>query len=262
MAEVKAAAHDLMPIGPEQFINRELSWLDFNDRVLFNARDKENPLFERLNFLSITSTNLDEFVMVRVGSLKDQVHAKYKKVDIAGMTPEDQLVAISERMHDMLQVQYSTYNRSLLPRLKECGIQIRKYKELTGDQKHFLSEYFTETLYPILTPMAVDAGRPFPLVQNESHNIAVILTHPKDDKQRFATVQIPSRVPRLVRLPVNPAEQVTEQDHPIFEYILLEEVIEKHLQELFNDYEIKHQAHYRIMRNAGFDIDEEDAADL
>ena len=269
MTEIKGNPHELKTIGPEEFINRELSWLDFNERVLNQARDKENPLFERLNFLSITSTNLDEFVMVRIGSLKDQVNAGYKKLDIAGMTPTQQLKAISERVHEMMLVQYSTYNRSMLPRLRESGINILKGKDLNKDQKKYIAEYFKETLYPILTPMAVDAGRPFPLIQNETHNIAVLLSHEDDKMLRFATVQVPATLPRLVRLPVgisHEAERREREDasgeHPVFSYMLLEDVIHEHLPAIFNDHDIKWKANYRIMRNAGFDIDEEDAADL
>lgn len=263
MSDIKGIPHDLKEVGPEEFINRELSWLDFNERVLNQARDKENPLFERLNFLSITSTNLDEFVMVRIGSLKDQVHAGYKKPDISGMTPLMQLKAISDRVHEMLQVQYSTYNRSLLPKLKEAGIHILKAKDMNKPQRKYIERYFNETLYPILTPMAVDAGRPFPLVQNETHNIAVLLADKDEKKLRFATVQVPVSLPRLVRLPVDQDHGKSDSDIPMtLSYILLEDVIHEHLPAIFNDYEIKSKANYRIMRNAGFDIDEEDAADL
>ena len=141
---------------PEYYRNRELSWLSFNERVLSEARDKSIPLFERLKFLSITSSNLDEFHMIRVASLKDMVHAEYTKPDIAGMTPKEQLKAISEKTHEMVQVQYSTYNRSVLPALEKAGLHvIQEHEMLSEEQKKYVDEYFEENVYPVLTPMAL-----------------------------------------------------------------------------------------------------------
>lgn len=156
-------------LNPQNYVNRELSWIEFNHRVLEEARDKALPLFERLKFLSITSSNLDEFFMVRVASLKDQVHAKYTKPDIAGLTPEEQLDKISKRAHKLVNVQYSTYNRSLLPALSQNGLNILDgYEDLTEEQAEYADRYFKENVYPVLTPMAVDPSRPFPLVRNKS----------------------------------------------------------------------------------------------
>ena len=144
---------------PEYYMNRELSWIKFNDRVLSEARDKSIPLFERLKFLSITASNLDEFYMIRVASLKDMVHAEYTKPDIAGMTPSQQLSKISEELHEMTALQYSTYNRSLLPALKQQGLRIITYHEdLTEEEGKFVDKYFMENVYPVLTPMAVDSS--------------------------------------------------------------------------------------------------------
>ena len=150
---------------PEYFVNRELSWIKFDDRVLSEARDKNLPLFERLKFLSITSSNLDEFYMVRVASLKDQVHAGYKKTDIAGMTAKEQLKAISRQTHDLVHVQYSTLNRSLVPALEKAGLHvIFEHEAFSEKQKEFVDQYFEDNVYPVLTPMAMDSSRPFPLL--------------------------------------------------------------------------------------------------
>ena len=166
----------------QYYTNRELSWIQFNYRVLEEARDKANPLFERLKFLSITASNLDEFFMVRVASLKDMVEAGYDKPDIAGMKPKEQLSKISEAVHAFTQMQYSTYNRSLLPLLEKEGIQVvPSYDRLTPEEAQYVDQVFMEKVYPVLTPMAVDSSRPFPLVRNRSLNIAALIRVKEDD---------------------------------------------------------------------------------
>lgn len=249
----------------ELFINRELSWLGFNERVLYEARDKKTPLLERLSFLSITQTNQDEFVMVRIGSLKDQQEMQDFSREIAGLTAGEQLTAISKEMHKFVQKQYNTYRRQLLPKLENEGIYILPYERLNAEQKRFAEQYFQTTLYPILTPMAVDQGRPFPLIPNLSQNIGVLLeaADAKDDKLRFATVQVPSGLPRLLKLPVTQyAEDAGRDESRTHCYILLEEVINSFLEEIFNGYRIVARCNYRILRNAVMDIDEEDTPDL
>ena len=159
-------------LNPEYYENRELSWLKFNNRVLNEARDKSIPLLERLKFLSITSSNLDEFFMVRVASLKDMVHANYKKPDIAGLKATEQLEQINVATRELVELQYSTYNRSLKPMLETKGIRILDaYEDLNKEQSNFVDKYFEENVYPVLTPMAVDASRPFPLIRNKTLNI-------------------------------------------------------------------------------------------
>ena len=144
----------------EYYTNREMSWLLFNKRVLSEARDKQLLLFERLKFLSITASNLDEFFMVRIGSLVDMVHAKYDKKDIAGLSPKEQLSMLSGETHDFMALQYSTYNRMLLPLLKQSGIVfVECHEKLDGMQQKYVDEYFEENVYPVLTPMAVDSSR-------------------------------------------------------------------------------------------------------
>lgn len=243
--------------NPKYYENRELSWIKFDRRVLAEAKDKNIPLLERLKFISITSSNLDEFFMVRVASLKDMVHAGYKKRDIAGMTASEQLAAINKDTRDLVEVQYSTYNRSLIPLLQKEGIIIvDSYEKLTQDQSDFVDCYFMDNIYPVLTPMAVDASRPFPLIRNKSLNIGALLQSKKDEKDKervFATVQVPGGLPRLVEVP-SPENLRT--------FILLEEVIEKNLDKLFSNYTILCAHPYRIMRNADLTIDEEEASDL
>ena len=244
--------------NPEYYENRELSWLKFDGRVLNEARDKSIPLLERLKFVSITSSNLDEFFMVRVASLKDMVHAGYKKKDIAGMTAEEQLAAINIRTRELVDLQYSTYNRSLLPLMKKNRIFILDaFEKLTEKQEKFVDRYFEENVYPVLTPMAVDASRPFPLIRNKSLNIAALLSRKKEGAKKaeleFATVQVPGVLPRLVRIPSS-GEDMT--------FILLEQIIEKNIDKLFLNYEVICACPYRIMRNADLTIDEDEAEDL
>ena len=242
------------------YTNRELSWLAFNDRILGEARDKTLPLFERLKFLSITSSNLDEFFMIRVASLKDMVHAKYTKQDIAGMTPSEQLEKILNNAHDLVNLQYSTYNRSLLPTLKQNGfVMVAEHEGLTKEKGAYVDQYFMDNVYPVLTPMAVDSSRPFPLIRNKSLNIGALITRKeaeegKEQEMDFATVQVPSVLPRVVVLP--------EGKNGEKRGILMEEVIERNIGKLFLNYNVVCAHPYRIMRNADLSIDEDDASDL
>lgn len=244
---------------PEYYRNRELSWIDFDIRVLEEARDKSIPLLERFKFLSITASNLDEFFMIRVASLKDMVHAGYKKPDIAGMTPQEQLDAISPKTHQLVQAQYNTYNRSLLPMLKNIGVNIiSEHEMLTKEQQSFVDDFFEENVYPVLTPMAMDSSRPFPLIRNKTLNIGALIR--KKDKKKnkeeleFATVQVPSVLPRIVAVPED------KEGNKCF--ILLEEIIERNIGKLFLSYDVVCACPYRIMRNADLTIDEDEAADL
>ena len=246
---------------PENFTNRELSWLEFNQRILGEARDRKNPLFERMKFLSITASNLDEFFMVRIASLKDMVNAGYQKKDIAGMTAQEQLRALNEKMQAFCEKQYTTYHRALLPKLSEEGLEIISFSELSEKEMDFLEEYFHKNIYPVLTPMAIDSSRPFPLIQNKTLNIAALIkSRNKDKKEKkeydIATVQVPSVLPRVILLP--------QKDGPKRKcrVILLENVIEHYLDVLFLNHEIICSAPYRIMRNADLSIDEDDAEDL
>lgn len=240
----------------ERFTNRELSWLAFNKRVLSEAKDNHLPLMERLKFLSITASNLDEFFMVRVASLKDQVNAGYTKKDIAGMTSKEQIDAILKETHKFTTAQYNTYNRSFLPSLKKNGLKIvTKFEKLTEEQADYVDNYFQKEVFPVLTPMAVDSSRPFPLIRNRSLNIgALLMDKKKKGTIDFATVQVPSVLPRVVTIPTDGDNCTT--------VILLEQIIEKNIQKLFLNYRVLCQAPFRVMRNADLSIDEDEAADL
>lgn len=267
-------------LKPQYFYNRELSWLSFDYRILGEAQDKTIPLLDRLKFLSITASNLDEFYMVRVASLKDMVHAEYDKKDIAGMTPSKQLEEISKVTHEFMRDQYRTYNNSLIPALKKEGISILSHHEdLSRKQAKFVDDYFKSEVYPVLTPMAVDSSRPFPLIRNRSLNIGAILkmkttdsdhsgnghfrelyiTHNNSKKDGtadtdFATVQVPSGLPRVVEIPSEEGFDRT--------YIMLEQIIERNIHRLFMNYEVLCAFPYRVMRNADLTIEEDEAADL
>ena len=232
------------------FMNRELSWLDFNDRVLFEARDTKNPLLERIKFLGITASNLDEFYVIRVASLKDMVDAKSKHHDFSGLTAKEQLFLISKKVREIVDLQYSTYNRSIVPALRNQDIFISDYEELDIEQKELADEYFSSVLYPILTPMAVDVSRPFPLILSQRLNVAVLIEEEKEN--RFATVQIPAGVPRFFS--IDAGEGIT--------FVPIEELIRKNLSALFDGNRVLASGVYRIMRNADLDIDEDEAADL
>lgn len=243
---------------PEYYYNRELSWVAFDHRVLGEAMDQSIPLFERLKFLSITASNLDEFFMVRVASLKDMVNAGYIKEDIAGMIPYVQLEAVNKATHELVDKQYSVY-RSLLPLLAQNGLQvIERHEDLEQADKIFVDRYFQENVYPVLTPMAVDSSRPFPLIRNKSLNLGALVSKKSEEtglirkhlfsrksgsekEYEFATVQIPSVIPRIVQLP---------QKDGVKRVILLEQIVERNMDKLFLNYDIECVSPFRIMRNA------------
>ena len=238
---------------PKYYTNRELSWILFDHRVLNEARDREIPLFERLKFLSITASNLDEFFMIRVASLKDMVHAGYQKPDIAGLTPERQLELLDGAIHRLVALQYDTYSQALVPKLKQNGLQIiGSHEDLGKKEAAFVDKYFEENVYPVLTPMAVDSSRPFPLVRNKTLNIAALVRKKgANGELEFATVQVPGVLSRIVELPSRGEGR---------KVILLEELIERNMHKLFLNYDIVCAYPYRIMRNADLTIDEDEAA--
>jgi polyphosphate kinase len=234
------------------YINRELSWLMFNDRVLDEAYDKERKIFTRLKFLAITASNLDEFFMVRVAGIKQQLAAKYTKKDISGRTPEEQLRAIEIETHQMMKKMYSCLNKSLLPELALDKIHFKTIEQLNERQRLFVDDFFDEYCFPSLTPLAVDVGRPFPLLQNKSINIAVILNGDTDN-ELFGVVQVPSVLPRFIDI---------HSEENGYEFIFLEDIILSHLNKLFDGYKIIDSLVFRITRDADLDINEDEAEDL
>ncbi|MFU0833287.1 MAG: Polyphosphate kinase [Oscillospiraceae bacterium] len=231
------------------YINREISWVDFNYRVLEEAFRKENPIMERMRFLGITASNLDEFFMVRVAGVEDQVDSRYFVQDLSGLSSEELLRILTQKIHGFVEKQYSCYSRSILPILKKQGIRFLKPSELNEDQEQYVSEYFDRILFPVLTPLAVDRSRPFPLLSNRSLNIAVRLKGTSESY--FAVVQVPSILPRFLSVPSKSGN----------DYILLENVIIHKLGELFELNEIRSSCTFRITRSSDLDIDE-DTRDL
>lgn len=253
--------------NPEYYSNRELSWVKFNERVLEEAEDEYNPLFERLKFLGITASNLDEFFMVRVASIIDMIHAGIHKKDIAAMTPKQQLRAVMEVTHDFVNHQYEVFDELKALLLKEEIYLLSGHEELDSDMAAFADQYFWENVYPVLTPMAVDSSRPFPLVRNKTLNIGALLSRKKnagaralipdvdEDEVDFALVQVPDVLSRVVELPQAEGSSARY-------FILLEEIIERNLHKLFLNYDVICAHPFRVMRNADIELDEDDAEDL
>lgn len=236
----------------EYYYNRELSWLEFNTRVLEEALDKSHPLLERFNFLAITASNMDEFFMVRVAGLVTQEFSGSTKTDPAGMTASDQIKAISDKVHNIVQRQYNCLHRTLMPLLEENNIEFLTFGSLSKEQKDYVKTYFNTTLYPILTPMAIDNSRPFPLLSNKSLNLIVELSG-ENKEEKFAVVQVPSVVPRIVKLPSEKGK---------CQLIFLEEIVRAYINKLFNANDVLSAYCFRVTRDADLEIDEEDSHDL
>jgi polyphosphate kinase len=239
------------------YLNRDLSWIEFNWRVLEEAQDASTPLLERVKFLSIVSSNLDEFMSVRVAGLKDQMKAGYNKKDFTGYTPAGLLKRIMKRISKMVNDQYKTY-RDIKRQLVKEGIVFAEYEELSANQKKAMDAYYHDIIFPVLTPMAVDQSRPFPLVHNQSVYLSVVLRLEKEDpgdEPYFAIVQVPNNLSRYIPLTVRPNSKKRE-------FILIEELIEQHIHTLFSGY-IPVAVHaFRVTRNADLTLNEEGAEDL
>lgn len=236
------------------FFNRELSWLEFNERVLEEAQDTSNPLLERLKFLSIVGSNLDEFFMIRVASLQGIVEANFVKVDPSGLTPNEQIERISARTHKQVSDMYNCYNRSLKKSLKKEAIHFIKTKDLNNIQLDFIREYYANHVFPVLTPMVVNKNQPFPLIFNKTLNISLLLEDiANPDNLLFGTIQVPSVLNRLVEIPSLESKK---------SFILLEEIIKLNLTTLFDNHNIIATGCYRITRNAFLDVAEDESEDL
>lgn len=242
---------------PSYYNNRELSWLAFNERVLQEALDKRNPLLERFKFLAIFSSNLDEFFMVRVAGLQDQVKVGFTKPENkAGMTPKQQLNEIAVKTHQLVDLQYETLQKTLLPKLQKEHVEFVKMTDLSADQLDVMERHFEDHIFPVLTPMAIDAYRPFPMLLNKSINLAVVLEDVEDqaeEGQKIAIVQVPSVLDRFVRL---------ESKKGSYKLILLEDVISFFIRKLFHGFKVISTSVFRITRNADMTIHEEGARDL
>lgn len=239
--------------NPQYYNNRELSWLAFNQRVLEEAIDEQNPLLERLKFLSIFSSNLDEFFMVRVAGLKDQVNAGFNKPENkAGMTPKQQLAAIAKMTHQLVERQYQVFREDISPLLEREGICLRCFPQLENEQQAYLERFFDDYIFPVLTPMAIDAYHPFPKLSNKKLNLAVILDKASPKRSNMAIVQVPKGIDRVIEVPSDGKRL----------FVLLEDVISFFIHKLFSGYRVKSVSPFRITRNADLTLQEEGARDL
>ncbi len=236
--------------NPDYFFNRELSWIQFNGRVLREAMDERTPLLERLKFLGIFSSNLDEFFMVRVAVLKRQKETGTSMVTPDGLTSQQQLQAIYDHLHPIVQVQHDYFELELRVALAEEGIRLLDYNALTEEQMVFLKDYFKSQIFPVLTPLAVDPGHPFPYISNLSLNLWVVIEDPDTHQERFARVKVPNVLPRFIRL--------GDEEH----FVPLEEVIAHNLESLFVGMAIKEYYPFRITRDADIELQEDEADDL
>jgi polyphosphate kinase len=243
-------------LDPSLYINRELSWLEFNHRVLEEALDERHPLLERAKFLSIVSTNLDEFFMIRVAAIKEQILADVTEYSHDGRVPLQQLKAVHERVDNMLLDMSRCFWKELHPKLTEAGIHLLKMNETTDEERKKLAELFAKEIFPVLTPLAFDPGHPFPYISNLSLSLAVVVASPEGD-ERFARVKVPDVLPRLVQIP--------DGDQPArsgFRFVWLEDLIAEHLGMLFPGMAVKESYAFRVTRNADIEIEEDEAGDL
>ena len=250
---------------PKLYINRELSWLQFNSRVLEEAEDQEQPLLERVKFLSIFSSNLDEFFMVRVSGLREQLAGGVVEAPSDGMTPSDQLAAIRQELLGQLARLSNCWCKEIFPLLSDAGICLLTYDQLKGKQRKLLRRYFSKEIFPALTPLAFDPAHPFPHVSNLTLNLAVVAKDP-DRGECFARIKVPNLFPRLIRIPneemVSENDQLGLTDQSANNFVWLEDVIEANLDLLFPGLTIEAAFPFRITRDADFEIEEDEAADL
>ncbi|ETT70272.1 polyphosphate kinase [Paenibacillus sp. FSL R7-277] len=238
------------------YLNRDLSWIEFNRRVLGEAQDPENPLIERAKFLAIVSSNLDEFISVRVAGIQDQIRAGYTKKDFTGYTPSGLYKRLSKRVTKIVADQYRTF-KDISRSLHKEGIVFVDYEDLTPAQELSVEEYYRDIIFPVLTPMAVDQSRPFPLVHSQFIYLAVVLTRKdsQEDEPYFAILQIPSNLPRCIPLPHRSNSKKRQ-------FVFIEDVIRHHIQTLFSGYDPVAVSEFRLTRNSDLTIDEEGAEDL
>ncbi len=242
-------------LDPNLYINRELSWLEFNERVLDEARDQRHPLLERAKFLSIVSSNLDEFFMIRVAAIKDQILANVVDLSPDGRVPLQQLFAIHDRVSRMIEEMTDCFWRDLQPKLATAGIHLLRSEELSPDERAAMADVFAREIFPVLTPLAFDPGHPFPYISNLSLSLAVVVVGPNGE-ERFARVKVPDVLPRLVLLPGS------ADDGSHMRFIWLEDLIAENLAMLFPGMTVKESYAFRVTRNADIEIQEDEADDL
>ncbi len=248
--------------SPSLYINRELSMLEFQRRVLEEARDEENPLLERVKFIAIFGSNMDEFFMVRVSGIRKQVEANIMKLSEDGLTPREELAVIRKTAQDLLQDAQQTFHRKLQPKLEKEGIHILEYSKLSKSQKERADKYFTDVVYPVLTPLALDPGHPFPHISNLSLNLAIVIRDKKGN-EKFARLKVPDTLPRLI--PIKKSSGSARKDGTIphhHYFVWLDQVIAANLEGLFPGLEVVAAHPFRIVRDADIEIQELEADDL
>jgi polyphosphate kinase len=247
-------------VAPELYINRELSWIAFNQRVLSQALSEHTPLLEQAKFSAIFSNNLDEFFMVRVASLKSQIEAGVQTLSDDGLTPSQQLVRVREALHPLLEQQQAHYRLYLKHQLAEAGVHLIDYARLNERQKDWINSYFQNAIFPVLTPLAVDPAHPFPFISNLSLNIAALIRDPDSGQQQFARVKVPQKnLPRFVQLPV---ELSNHHPAPVYTAVPLEQVVAFNLQLLFPGMDVEGHYFFRVTRDADLELRDLEADDL
>ena len=243
----------LISVNPrERLIDRELSWLAFNERVLELAEDPSNPLLERCRYLAIFSSNLDDFFMIRVASVKRKLENGVTKKNTAGYSPQELIAEISQKTQELIARQTKCFHNDLLPKLKENGIELTNWENLTQDEVDYINRIFEKRIFPVLTPLAVDPSHPFPYISGLSLNLAVLVKQPDTNEELFARVKVPASLPRFI--------ETTEFASTRF--ISLEKVIIANLHQLFPGMEIEDYYTFRITRNADLELEEEESENL
>ncbi|MGH1396957.1 MAG: polyphosphate kinase 1 [Trichormus sp.] len=262
MPKSKKSSNSINLNDSQYYINRELSWLQFNNRVLNEACDPRTPLLERLKFLAIFSSNLDEFFMVRVAALKQQVEAKVSKLTPDGRTPQQQLDDIRLHLIPEVTKEHQQFEQVVRPLLASHGVHILDYINLTEKQRSYLDNYFEDQIFPVLTPLAVDPSHPFPYISNLSLNLAVLVKNPDTDEEFFARVKVPSVLPRFLPLPPELGMKLENGKPANWTGVPLEQAIAHNLESLFPGMNIQEYHPFRITRDADLTLEEDEADDL
>jgi len=247
---IPTTGHDL-PV--DRFFDRELSWLSFNERVLELAEDESLPLLERVNFMAIFASNLDEFFMVRVAGLKRRIATGLAVTSTSGLEPQEVLTQISKSAHKLQQRHSQLFINKIEPALEAARINITRWGNLDEAEKSSLSDYYSSQIFPVLTPLAVDPAHPFPYISGLSLNIAVMVRHPDNEDKLFARIKVPPTLPRFVRVPGASSG---------VKFVTLEEIIGEHLGSLFEGMEVLQHHTFRVTRNEDLDVDEDEAENL
>jgi polyphosphate kinase len=260
MTKADVAEQGINLDDPRYYINRDLSWLGFNERVLHEALDPRTPLLERLKFLAIYSSNLDEFFMVRVSGVMEQEDAGIHPHTPDGLSPTKQLKALREHLTEKIALQHKTFEQDLRPQLQDHGVYLLDYSDLTKEQKFYLKDYFESRIFPVLTPLSVDPAHPFPRMSNLSLNLAVRVVNPENGNERFARVKVPGSLPRFLEMP----EQLRtyKGESCLWLGVPLEQVIAENLDYLFPGMTLGGHHVFRITRDADFPVLEDEADDL